>query len=144
VLAGGIVFGIGLALSDMAKPEVILRFLHLEDLGLLLVMGGAVLVTMLAYQLGPRLMRKPLFAPSFGRHQAWLRPRTLGGAALFGVGWGLSGICPGSAIASVGIGNLPMLVGIAGLFAGAWVQALVFADRPGTSGSPSSADGRAR
>jgi uncharacterized membrane protein YedE/YeeE len=48
--------------------------------------------------------------------------RTIGGAALFGVGWGLCGVCPGPAIAGIGVGNWPLLISIASMLAGAYVQ----------------------
>lgn len=122
VLAGGMLFGYGLTLSTMIRPEVVLSFLRFEDFGLLLVLGGAVVVTALAYQLAPRLMRRPVFAPGFGTHPSVLDSATIGGSALFGVGWGLSGVCPGPAIAGLGAGNWPLLWALAGLFAGAWFQ----------------------
>ena len=60
VLVSGALFGFGLALSTMVQPEVVLSFLRFQDWGLMLVMGGAVVVTVLAYQLAPRLLRRPL------------------------------------------------------------------------------------
>lgn len=122
VLAGGILFGFGLTWSTMIQPEVVLSFLRFQDFGLLLVLGGAVVVTAIAYQLAPRLMRKPLFEASFGKHPSSLDASTLGGAAIFGIGWGLSGVCPGPAIAGLGAGNWPLLIALAGMFAGAWVH----------------------
>ena len=127
VLIGGTLFGFGLGLSGMARQEVVLSFLHLEDLGLLLVMGSAVAVTAMAFQLGRRLLKHPLV----GEFETWrvaLRPRTILGAGIFGLGWGLSGICPGSAFASIGLGNLPILIGVAGMFAGSYVQGRFFSD----------------
>lgn len=122
VLVGGVLFGFGLAFSTMIRPEVVLSFLRFEDFGLLLVLGGAVVVTTLVYQLAPRLMKKPLFEPAFGEHPSAMSAATLGGAALFGIGWGISGVCPGPAIAGLGAGNWPLLLALAGMFAGAWVQ----------------------
>ena len=122
VALGGAVFGFGLSLSTMIRPEVVLSFLRFEDFGLMLVMGGAVVVTAIAYQLAPRLMHRPLFGTAFGKHASELNAPTLGGAAIFGIGWGLSGVCPGPAIAGLGAGNWPLLWALAGLFAGAWVQ----------------------
>jgi uncharacterized membrane protein YedE/YeeE len=127
-ISGGL-FGFGLALSTMVKPEVVIDFLMWRDLGLLLVLGGAVAVTFLAYQLLPRLARKPWLADSFGKHPSELSARTLGGAAIFGIGWGLCGVCPGPAIAGLGVGNWPLLYALAGLAAGALVQGLFFAPR---------------
>ena len=122
VALGGALFGFGLSLSTMIRPEVVLSFLRFEDFGLMLVMGGAVVVTAIAYQVAPRLMRRPLLGTAFGKHPSELNAPTLGGAAIFGIGWGLSGVCPGPAIAGLGAGNWPLLWALAGLFAGAWVQ----------------------
>jgi len=125
-LIAGVLFGFGLSLSTMIRPEVVLSFLRLTDFGLLLVLGGAVLVTLLAYQLAPRLLARPLFGSSWGRHPSAMDARTIGGAAIFGMGWGLCGVCPGPAIAGLGAGNWPLLVALAGIFAGAWVQGRFF------------------
>ena len=122
VLISGILFGFGLSWSTMVKPEVVLSFLRLIDFGLLLVMAGAVCVTLLTYQLAPRVIRKPLLEPAFDQQTTRLNRRTLIGAAIFGIGWGIAGVCPGPAIAGLGIGNWPMLISLAGIFAGAYVQ----------------------
>ena len=129
VAAAGMLFGFGLALSTMVKPEVVLDFLLWRDLGLLLVLGGAVAVTFITYQLLPRIAKKPWLAESFGKHPSELSARTLVGAAIFGVGWGLSGVCPGPAIAGLGTGNWPLLLALAGLAAGAFIQGRFFAPR---------------
>lgn len=126
VLASGALFGFGLALSTMVQPEVVLGFLLWRDMGLLLVLGGAVVVTFLAYRLLPRLLRKPWLGEAFGKHPSQLDARTLGGAALFGVGWGLSGVCPGPAIAGLGTGNWPIAIALAAMLAGAYVQGRFF------------------
>lgn len=122
VLLSGMLFGFGLALSTMVKPEVVLSFLHWQDMGLLLVLGGAVIVTFIAYHLVPRMMKKPIAGEKFGVHPSEMSARTIGGAALFGVGWGLCGVCPGPAIAGIGVGNWPILIALAGLVLGAYVQ----------------------
>lgn len=121
-LIAGALFGFGLALSTMVSPEVVLSFLHFQDFGLLLVMGGAVGVTVLAYQLAPRLMKRPLWGEHFAVRPAVLDRDTVLGAAIFGVGWGLCGVCPGPAIAGLGVGNSAMLIALAGIAAGAWLQ----------------------
>lgn len=126
VLLSGALFGFGLALATMIRPEVVLDFLQFRDLGLLLVLGGAVLVTLLAYQLLPKLLRKPLLGPAFDKHHAEFSGRTLLGSALFGIGWGLCGVCPGPAIAGLGAGNWPLLLALIGIFAGAYVQGRFF------------------
>ncbi len=122
VLACGALFGLGLSVATMVKPEVVLDFLLFRDLGLLLVLGGAVVVALVFYQLAPRLLNKPLLEPAFGQHPAKLDARTLIGAAIFGAGWGLCGVCPGPAIAGVGVGNWPLLIALAGIFIGAYAQ----------------------
>jgi uncharacterized membrane protein YedE/YeeE len=129
VLASGMLFGFGLALSTMVKPEVVIDFLLWRDMGLLLVLGGAVVVTFVAYHVVPRLQKKPWAGASFGKHPSEMTLRTLGGAAIFGVGWGLCGVCPGPAIAGLGVGNWPLLIALAGLIAGAYVQGRFFGTR---------------
>lgn len=122
VLVCGALFGFGLALSTMVQPEVVLAFLRWNDFGLMLVLGGAAGVAALAYQLGLRLLKRPLLAGAFGKHPSVMNRDTLIGAAIFGAGWGLSGVCPGPAIASIGVGNWPVLWALAGIIIGAWVQ----------------------
>jgi hypothetical protein len=126
VLAAGSLFGFGLALSTMVRPEVVIDFLLWRDLGLLLVLGGAVAVTFFAYHLLPRLMAKPWVGTEFQKHPSALDARTLGGAAIFGIGWGLSGVCPGPAIAGLGTANWPLAIAAAGMIAGAYVQGRFF------------------
>ena len=128
VLLSGALFGAGLALSTMIQPEVVLSFLRFGDFGLLLVLGGAMLVTLLAYKLTPRVLTTPLFAAAFQKHPSRLTARTLGGAAIFGIGWGLCGVCPGPAIAGLGAGNWPLLWALAAMFAGAWAQGKYFGE----------------
>jgi uncharacterized protein len=121
-LVTGVLFGFGLAYSSMIRPEVVLSFLRFQDFGLLLVLGSAVVVTAVAYQLLPRLMARPVLGGAFGRHPSDMTLRTMGGALLFGVGWGLSGVCPGPAIAGLGSANWPLLIAIDGMIVGAYVQ----------------------
>ena len=134
VLAAGMLFGAGLAASSMTRPEVVLAFLRFEDFGLLFVMGAAALVTGVAYALAPRVLDKPPFAARFGVHPSRFDTPTLVGAAIFGVGWGLAGVCPGPAIAGLGTGNGPLLWSLAGMLAGAYVQGRWFGrDDPGAT-----------
>ncbi len=122
VLIAGVIFGFGLSYSAMIKPEVVLSFLRFEDLGLLWVLGAASFVTLLAYQIAPRLLRKPLLENTFGQHPSKMNRDTLLGAAIFGIGWGICGVCPGPAIAGLGAGNWPMLITLVSIFAGAYIQ----------------------
>jgi uncharacterized membrane protein YedE/YeeE len=122
VYIGGILFGFGLAYSGMTKQEIVLSFLRLEDLGLVFVMGGAAAVTFLAVNVVPKLIKSPLLGGAFKPRISPLTRNTLIGAAIFGVGWGISGQCPGSAIASLGTGNWPVAIGIACMFLGAYLR----------------------
>lgn len=123
-LVGGVLFGFGLALSSMISPEVVLSFLRFQDFGLMLVMGGAVVVTLLAYKLAPKLLTKPLLGDYFHQHVSQWNRDTAVGAAIFGIGWGLCGVCPGPAIAGLGAGNWNLLWALGGIALGALVQGL--------------------
>jgi len=119
---GGVLFGFGLAYSDMTKQEIVLSFLRLDDLGLIFVMGGAAVITFLAINVVPRFMKQPILGGVFKPRISVLTRNTLIGAAIFGVGWGISGQCPGSAVASLGTGNWPVIIGIAFMFLGAYLR----------------------
>ena len=123
-LVAGALFGFGLSFSTMIRPEVVLSFLRFQDFGLMLVMGGAVLVVLLTYKLAPRLLKRPLLDDHFHEHPSVWNRDTAVGAALFGVGWGLCGVCPGPAIAGLGAGNSSLLWALAGIALGALVQGL--------------------
>ena len=121
-LASGLLFGFGLSWSTMIRPESVIAFLNLQDFGLLLVLGSAVGVNLLIFQLLPRLLKKPLFGSSFQPRPFTLDKASLIGGALFGVGWGICGICPGPALAGLGAGNVDLLIALASIFAGAWLH----------------------
>ncbi|MCX7241922.1 MAG: YeeE/YedE family protein [Burkholderiales bacterium] len=123
-LAAGMLFGFGLSVSTMVRPEVVLSFLRLNDMGLMLVMGGAVAVVLLAYQFAPRVLRRPVLDDHFHAHPSVWNQGTATGAALFGLGWGICGVCPGPAIAALGTGNFDLLWALAGIALGALVQGL--------------------
>lgn len=141
VFVGGLVFGVGLALSHMVRPEVVLDFLQLEDFGLALVMVGAAAVTGGTFIVALRFgTAAPLSGLSYGRRLKPLNRNTVVGGAVFGVGWGLSGICPGAAYASLGVGNLPILWALAGMFVGAYAQGYLRALHGRRTGAPAAAD----
>ena len=123
-LIAGALFGFGLSVSGMVRPEIVLSFLRFQDWGLMLVMAGGILVTLVAYKGLPRLRAKPLLGGSFEQHASVWNKDTFFGAALFGIGWGLCGVCPGPAIAGLGTGNLDLLWAVAGIALGALVQGL--------------------
>ena len=122
ILLAGALFGFGLSYSSMIKPEVVLSFLRFEDFGLMWVLGAASMVTLVIYQITPRLMKKPLLESVFRKHPSAMDKNTLVGAALFGVGWGICGVCPGPAIAGLGAANWPMAITRVSIFAGAYLQ----------------------
>ena len=125
VLFGGILFGFGLAYSGMTKQEIVLSFLQLKDLGLMFVMGGAALVTFFAINVVPRILKKPPFGDQFKPRKAAISRNVIIGAVIFGIGWGISGQCPGSAVASLGTGNYWVLIGLAAMFIGAYLRGLL-------------------
>ena len=103
----GLIFGAGLALSDMINPARVLAFLDLAgtwDPSLAFVMGGALIPSAIGYLI-VRRMRRPVMAEEFCIPQNRnLERNLLAGAALFGAGWGLVGLCPGPAIAGLVFG----------------------------------------
>ena len=131
-LLAGALFAFGLVLSGMTQPAKIIGFLNLAGLvdparfgrwdpSLAFVMGGALLVTLVAFAVTPRPGRKPWLAESFVLPtRKDIDGRLVLGAALFGIGWGLAGYCPGPALASVLTGGLDALVFVAALAAGMW------------------------
>lgn len=125
VLIASALFGFGLSYSTMIQPEVVLSFLRFDDFSLPWVMGCSATITMITYQLLPRLAGKPLFAKTFRAHAATLDRNTLVDAAIFGIGRGISGVCPGPAIAGLGAGNWPMLISLVGIFAGSYLHGRV-------------------
>jgi uncharacterized membrane protein YedE/YeeE len=122
IFAGGLLFGFGLAWSTMVQQEIVLGFVQLRDLGLAVTMGGALVITVPIYQLTARLRRRPPLGGEYERFARRVAPKNVIGGVIFGVGWGLSGICPGSALASIGVGNWPILAGVAGMLLGAYLQ----------------------
>ncbi|GAB6195343.1 DUF6691 family protein [Lysobacter xanthus] len=120
-LASGALFGLGLAMSGMADPRRVMAFLDVFgafDPRLLAVLGGAVATTALLF---PRILRRPrpVFAPRFALPStARIDRRLLLGAALFGIGWGLAGYCPGPALAGLAVGNRDAWIFVAAMAAG--------------------------
>jgi len=123
ILVSGLIFGFGLGFSHMARPEVVIDFLTFRDLGLLFVMfGGSIVAGAAFWLLSSRGSTAPLTGQAYGRRLKSFDRNVLIGGSVFGVGWGLSGICPGAAYASLGVGNWPILYALAGMFIGAYIQ----------------------
>lgn len=141
IIVGGLLFGFGLAYSGMARPEIVLDFLQLQDLGLLFVMGGAALVTGTTITLATRYLNSaPLTDDQYRRREKSFDRSVLLGGVVFGIGWGMSGLCPGSAYASLGIGNYPILLGLFGMFLGAYAQGYWRAYRTNTGQAATPSD----
>ncbi len=145
-LFSGALFGLGLAVSGMTNPAKIIGFLDLAgewDPTLAFVMGGALLVTIPAFRLILGRQR-PILAGDFALPaESTLDARLLGGAALFGVGWGLSGFCPGPAVAALVTGLAPVVAFVAAMMAGMVLYAWVFErpDRGGVKTQPANREG---
>lgn len=124
----GIVFGLGLAVSGMTDPAKVLGFLDVAgawDPSLILVMGGAVVVAFFAFSVIYGRGR-PLLDVSFEAVRAErFDPRLIGGSAVFGVGWGLVGFCPGPAVSALAYGMTEPLVFVAAMIAGAALYNMV-------------------
>ncbi|WOJ94626.1 DUF6691 family protein [Congregibacter variabilis] len=124
-LLSGIIFGFGLALSGMTDRDKVLGFLDIFgdwQPALVLVMGAAVTVTLLGFWL-VRRQAKPLFAPSFYLPiTRQVDAKLLGGAALFGIGWGVYGFCPGPAVAALFYGNTDTYVFLLAMILGMWIS----------------------
>jgi uncharacterized membrane protein YedE/YeeE len=121
----GLIFGLGLVLSGMSDPAKVLNFLDLAGIGsqswdpsLALVMAGAVAVTFVGYQW---VLKRP--GPLFGEKfhlptSRELDVRIVAGPAIFGVGWGLAGFCPGPALTALGFGTRAAVIFVIAMIAG--------------------------
>jgi hypothetical protein len=132
----GMLFGVGLTISGMVRPLKVVGFLDVAgawDPTLGIVMGGALAVTALAF---PRILRRagPLWADAFSLPtRRDLDTRLVAGSALFGVGWGLGGFCPGPALASLALGASEAWIFAAAMAAGMLLHRLVFESAGGRS-----------
>ncbi|NPD70081.1 YeeE/YedE family protein [Lichenicola cladoniae] len=126
-LLSGTLFGAGLAVSGMVDPARIRGFLDVFghwDPTLAFVMGGAVGVMAVAWMLESK-MQKPIYAEAFVLPSTRLVDfRLIAGAAIFGIGWGLSGLCPGPAIADFAIKPRSALIFVAPMLLGMAIQRL--------------------
>ncbi len=120
-LVAGLLFGIGLAVSEMINPAKVINFLDLFghwDASLIFVMLGAVVTTAIGYRLVLRRER-PLFEGKFMLPtRRDVDARLLAGSTIFGIGWGLGGYCPGPALSGLAFGALETTVFVAAMVAG--------------------------
>ncbi|GGA57008.1 DUF6691 family protein [Pelagibacterium lentulum] len=135
----GLIFGAGIAISGMINPAKVLNFFDFAgtwDPSLAFVMGGALAVTALGYRF---VLKRPapLFDKSF--HLPTSRKMDvplLGGAAVFGIGWGITGFCPGGAIPALGLGETDAFIFVGAMLGGIALARLVrhaFAKRAATA-----------
>jgi len=120
----GVLFGAGLLISGMADPARVLGFLRLApgwDPTLAFVMAGALAVTIPGFAFMRRRGRPWLAESLDGLSHGAVDRRLLAGAAVFGLGWGLQGYCPGPAVVAFGMLQWPALIFLPAMFAGAWL-----------------------
>ncbi|NOH83807.1 YeeE/YedE family protein [Vibrio sp. 03-59-1] len=113
-LVSGILFGVGMVLSGMTDPAVVIGFLDVFgewNPSLIFVMGGALAVFMPFYHFVIKPRQAPVVADAFCiASKTSIDMQLVVGAAVFGLGWGLAGICPGPAVSSLALGNVDVLV----------------------------------
>ncbi|HXI08411.1 MAG: DUF6691 family protein [Bradyrhizobium sp.] len=142
----GLIFGFGLILSGMSDPAKVLNFLDVAaihtgtwDASLAFVMAGAIAVTFAGYKLVLR-RSQPLFGERFYMPTRQdIDARVIAGPAIFGIGWGLSGFCPGPAMTALGFGTRAAVTFVVAMLAGMWLARFI-ASRPSMSDIVTPAD----
>jgi len=127
-LVSGLVFGLGLLISGLGNPAKVLAFLDLAgawDPSLALVMGGAILVGLIAFQVARQRQRSLLDEPIRLPTRRDIDRRLVLGSLGFGVGWGLAGFCPGPAVMAIGAGETKAVVFVLAMLAGMGVFELI-------------------
>lgn len=128
-LISGILFGVGLSLSQMINPDKVLNFLDIAgawDSSLIFVMLGALEVTFISFKV---ILKRP--SPVFD-HKFYLATKKeidkslIIGATIFGIGWGITGYCPGPAVAGLGFGNPEAVIMIIAIYLGFMVHRYLF------------------
>lgn len=117
----GLVFGLGLIVSGMADPAKVLGFLDLAgpwDPSLAFVMAGAIGIGLVGFRIAGRRTASFLGADMRLPTARHIDRRLLAGAALFGIGWGIAGLCPGPALVALGIGEAKAVVFVVAMLAG--------------------------
>ena len=127
-LMSGIIFGIGLVISEMINPEKVLGFLNLFgnwDPSLALVMIGALIVSSPLFHIIKK-KEKPIFAKNFKySNNKMINNQHIIGSALFGAGWGLIGLCPGPAISSIALLDIHSIIFLLAMFLGFYLVKLI-------------------
>lgn len=120
-LAAGLIFGLGLMVSGMSDPGKVLGFLDVAghwDPSLAFVMAGAIPVAFAGFRMAARRPATPLGQPVHLPQARAVDTRLVLGSALFGIGWGLAGICPGPAFVLMGLASGPALIFVPAMLAG--------------------------
>ncbi len=125
IFAIGLIFGIGISISGMANPAKVINFFDIAgswDPSLMFVMGGALITTFIGYRLVLSRPTGPIFESKFQLPTATdLDARLIGGSAIFGIGWGIAGFCPGGALPALGTGRSEVFIFVAALIVGIFV-----------------------
>jgi len=133
----GTIFGLGISISGMANPAKVLNFFDVAgtwDPSLAFVMGGALVVTFIGYRFILPRPAGPMFEQRFllpgSKH---IDGKLIGGAVLFGVGWGISGFCPGGVLPVLGTGKIEVILFVVAMVAGIFAaRAMMNFRRPAT------------
>lgn len=133
-LAAGALFGFGLSLSGMVDPARVSGFLDVAsghwDPSLIFVLGGAIMVAVPGVLLS-RLLTRPILAEDFSLPAKTRIDRPLiVGSAIFGLGWGLAGFCPGPALSAFALGLMPVILFVCAMIAGMLVHDRLYAKEP--------------
>lgn len=109
----GLIFGVGISISGMSNPAKVLNFFDIAgtwDPSLIFVMGGALVTTFIGYKLVFG-RAAPLFEPRFSVPTSrMIDAKLIGGSAVFGIGWGIAGFCPGGALPALGTGRWEVII----------------------------------
>lgn len=117
----GLVFGLGISISGMANPAKVLNFFDVAgiwDPSLAFVMGGALITTLIGYALVLKRSTPFLSSVFYLPNRNDLDGSLIGGAIVFGIGWGIAGFCPGGALPALGTGQSDVILFTASLIAG--------------------------
>ena len=120
----GLIFGLGLLISGMANPQKVLGFLDITGLwdpSLILVMAGAILAALLPFQWAKNQSRSLLGQTMQLPDKTQIDRPLIVGSLLFGIGWGLAGICPGPAIVLLGFKQINAIYFVLAMLAGMWI-----------------------
>lgn len=123
-LIAGLVFGLGISISGMGNPAKVVNFFDIAgtwDPSLAFVMGGALITTMIGYRIVFK-RQHPIFDEKFHVPTSKdIDKKLIGGSAVFGIGWGIAGFCPGAALPMIGTFRPEVLIFAAALIAGIYI-----------------------